>query len=97
VSPSDEVATTALVADLRLAEAQLSAYRSALHRRIGEATGELIARYREQPDLCLAVLPLERRRPGRGRLRTTGTTVRTAGVRSRRAGDHARVEGRRAG
>ena len=48
--------------DLRLAEAQLSAYRNALHRRIGEATGELIARYREQPTLCLSVLPLDPRR-----------------------------------
>lgn len=48
--------------DLRLAEAQLSAYRNALHRRIGDATGELIARYREQPSLCLSVLPLDRRR-----------------------------------
>jgi hypothetical protein len=61
VSPSDEVATAALRADLRLAEAQLSAYRSALHRRIGEATGELIARYREHPELCLSALPLARR------------------------------------
>ena len=34
----------------------------ALHRQIGEATGELIARYREQPDLCLSALPLTRRR-----------------------------------
>ena len=64
VSPEDVVGTAALGRDLRLAEAQLSAYRSALHRRIGEATGELIARYRERPDLCLTALPLERRRPG---------------------------------
>jgi len=64
VSPSDEVATAALTSDLRLAEAQLSAYRSALHRRIGEATGELIARYREAPELCLSALPLARRRSG---------------------------------
>ncbi len=48
--------------DLRVAEAQLSAYRNALHRRIGEATGELIARYREQPALCLSALPLDPRR-----------------------------------
>ena len=66
VSPSDEAGTAALGTDLRLAEAQLSAYRSALHRRIGEATGELIARYREQPQLCLSALPLERRRRGAG-------------------------------
>lgn len=62
VERGDEPGQTALEHDLRAAEAQLSAYRSALHRRIGEATGELIARYREQPGLCLSVLPLSRRR-----------------------------------
>ena len=62
VDPDDEPGTTALVRDLRLAEVQLSAYRNALHRRISEATGELIARYREQPTLCLSVLPLGPRR-----------------------------------
>jgi hypothetical protein len=62
VAPSDESGTQALRSDLRLAEAQLSAYRSALHRRIGDATGELIARYRESPELCLSALPLVRRR-----------------------------------
>ena len=66
VSPSDRAGTDALGNDLRLAEAQLSAYRSALHRRIGEATGELIARYRQQPALCLSALPLERRRSDAG-------------------------------
>lgn len=54
----DSSAQQQLESDLRDAEAQLSAYRSALHKRIGEATGELIARYREQPDLCLTALPL---------------------------------------
>jgi hypothetical protein len=43
--------------DLAFAELQLSAYRSALHDRLGAATQELIARYREDPGLCLAVLP----------------------------------------
>lgn len=62
VDPSDEPGTASFVHDLRVAEAQLSAYRNALHRRIGEATGELIARYREQPELCLSVLPLAPRR-----------------------------------
>ena len=62
VDPGDELGTTAFVHDLRLAEVQLSAYRNALHRRIGEATGELIARYREQPTLCLSALPLAPRR-----------------------------------
>ena len=51
---------TALEADLDAAETQLSTYRSALHVRIGAATGELIARYREQPTLCLSALPLPR-------------------------------------
>jgi hypothetical protein len=46
-----------LIRDLSAAELQLSAYRSALHRRLSSATTELIARYREHPDLCLSVLP----------------------------------------
>lgn len=44
--------------DLAVAERQLSEYRQALHRRIADATGELIARYREKPELCLSALPL---------------------------------------
>jgi hypothetical protein len=48
--------------DLASAERQLSDYRAALHRRIADATGELIARYREQPALCLTALPLRRDR-----------------------------------
>jgi hypothetical protein len=47
-----------LAHELSKAEAQLSAYRTALHKRLSAATGELIARYREQPDLCLTALPL---------------------------------------
>jgi hypothetical protein len=54
---NDPQSTAALIHDLTKAEAQLSAYRTALHRRLADATGELIARYREQPDLCLSVLP----------------------------------------
>jgi hypothetical protein len=49
-----------LAHDLSKAEAQLSAYRTALHKRLAAATGELIARYREQPDLCLTALPTPR-------------------------------------
>jgi len=49
-----------LAHDLSKAEAQLSAYRTALHKRLSAATGELIARYREQPDLCLSALPTQR-------------------------------------
>lgn len=50
----------ALIRDLIKAERQLSAYRSALHRRLAAATGELIARYHDEPALCLSVLPLDR-------------------------------------
>jgi hypothetical protein len=59
VDPSDQAAVDSLAADLGEAERQLSEYRSVLHRRIGAATGELIARYREEPTLCLSALPLE--------------------------------------
>ncbi|HVE62917.1 MAG TPA: hypothetical protein VNB94_03850 [Mycobacteriales bacterium] len=57
VEPGDEAGRAALVSELTEAEAQLSAYRSALHQRISAATTELIARYREEPALCLGVLP----------------------------------------
>lgn len=49
---------TALRTDLGIAELQLSAYRGALHRQLGAATGELVARYHEEPQLCLSALPL---------------------------------------
>ena len=64
VEPGDEQGRSAFEQDLRTAEAQLSAYRAALHVRIGEATGELIARYRERPELCLRALPLPPQRRG---------------------------------
>jgi hypothetical protein len=53
----DSSGNAALARSLTGAESQLSAYRTALHRRLGAATSELIARYREEPDLCLTVLP----------------------------------------
>ena len=59
VAPDDEGGRAVFEDDLRLAEQQLSAYRAALHERIGQATGELIARYRESPELCLSALPSE--------------------------------------
>jgi hypothetical protein len=62
VDLSDLAAARRLESDLADAERQLSDYRAALHQRIAEATGELIARYREQPSLCLSALPLP---PGR--------------------------------
>ena len=60
VDPADTERLAAFARDLRVAESELSAYRSALHQRMSEATGELIARYREQPALCLSALPLPR-------------------------------------
>ena len=62
VAEDDDQGQRELDHDLARAERQLSEYRQALHRRIADATGELIARYREQPDLCLSVLPLRRER-----------------------------------
>lgn len=62
VADGDGVGAAELDHDLAIAERQLSEYRQALHRRITDATAELIARYREQPDLCLSALPLRRER-----------------------------------
>jgi hypothetical protein len=58
--PGDLDDLRSLARDLAKAEAQLSAYRTALHKRLASATGELIARYREQPTLCLTALPMQR-------------------------------------
>lgn len=55
--PTDPVHCEVIRRDLSFAELQLSAYRSALHDRLGAATQELIARYRENPSLCLSALP----------------------------------------
>lgn len=52
------IETAQLKRDLAFAELQLSAYRAALHRRLSNATNELIARYREEPALALQALPL---------------------------------------
>ena len=62
VDLNDEAGVAALAEDLSEAERQLSDYRSVLHRRIGAATSELIARYREEPTLCLSALPLQETR-----------------------------------
>lgn len=61
VGTDDEAGRTAFGDDLRCAEQELSAYRAALHDRIGQATGELIARYRDSPELCLTALPQDPR------------------------------------
>ncbi len=55
--PSDPAHVEEVRRDLSFAELQLSAYRTALHDRLAAATQELIARYREDPSLCLSVLP----------------------------------------
>jgi hypothetical protein len=57
VDPHDAGAIADAMERLRGAEAQLTAYRRALHQRIDEATGELISRYRDQPSLALSALP----------------------------------------
>ena len=62
VDLSDADAVASLEADLDAAERQLSEYRSVLHQRLGAATSELIARYRDEPTLCLTALPVQ---PGR--------------------------------
>jgi hypothetical protein len=59
VDLSDEAGLASLTQDLGAAERQLSDYRTVLHRRLGAATSELIARYREEPTLCLTALPLQ--------------------------------------
>lgn len=69
--PGDAMHNEALARDLAGAEIQLTAYRAALHRRIAGATQELIARYRENPTLCLLALP-NARRARDGRAVTTG-------------------------
>lgn len=62
VAAHDDQGQVELDRDLAEAERQLSEYRHALHGRIADATGELIARYREQPTLCLSALPLRAER-----------------------------------
>ena len=66
VGADDEQGLTELEQDLAEAEGQLSHYRTALHKRLGDATDELIARYRIDPQACLTSLPL---RPGDTRRR----------------------------
>jgi hypothetical protein len=47
-----------LLARLATAESVLSSYREALHKRLDRATGDLIARYAEEPRQCLVALAL---------------------------------------
>ncbi|MGH8939971.1 MAG: hypothetical protein ACRDV2_11570, partial [Actinomycetes bacterium] len=53
-------ASPELAAKLASAESVLSSYREALHRRLDRATADLVARYHEDPRLCLVALPLQR-------------------------------------
>ena len=50
----------AVVSRLADAEHQLSSYRRSLHLRLDAATGELIARYHDEPSLALSALPITR-------------------------------------
>lgn len=58
VCEDDPAGMAAFEVDLAEAEVQLSQYRTALHLRLADATGQLIARYREDPSVCLSALPL---------------------------------------
>ena len=57
--PDDEDARAELEAALEDAERSLSQTRSGLFRRIDGVTGELIARYRQDPGLALTALPMD--------------------------------------
>jgi hypothetical protein len=59
VDRDDAAGTARLVRDLGKAEHDLSEFRRDLHRRIDQITGELIARYRQQPLLALQILPTD--------------------------------------
>jgi hypothetical protein len=56
VDENDQVAKQRLIDNLQHAEKHLSEYRRQLHERIDRVTLELIARYRENPDLALTAL-----------------------------------------
>jgi hypothetical protein len=59
VDPNDAEQVDRALERLRSAEAQLTAYRRALHERLDEATRELILRYRANPLAALSVIPQE--------------------------------------
>jgi hypothetical protein len=56
VDPKDAAATEEFLGRLRKAESQLTDYRNACHRRVDEATAELIGRYRENPTRALDLI-----------------------------------------
>jgi hypothetical protein len=53
----DEYGRAELFARLASAESVLSSYREALHRRLDRATGDLVARYHDDPRQCFSALP----------------------------------------
>ena len=57
--PQDPDEADRLIELLRAEGTRLSDYRSALHERIDAATGELIMRYRANPQAALVLLPQE--------------------------------------
>lgn len=67
VDADDPEEVAAAVERLRVAERQLTSYRNALHRRIDEATEELITRYRADPPSALSALRRDSAPPPRSR------------------------------
>ena len=61
-TPGSEGDHCSMVTRLADAERELSAYRRSLHERLDAATGELIARYRDEPALALQALPVRQQR-----------------------------------
>ena len=59
VDPHDADAVADALDRLRGAERQLTAYRRALHERIGAATEQLIEHYRDNPSAALSLIPTE--------------------------------------
>ncbi len=63
VDPHDAEQVAEALDRLQVAERQLTGYRTALHERIDEATGELITRYRDEPSAALVALRPTRQAP----------------------------------
>jgi hypothetical protein len=57
VDSRDTEAVAEFVEELRAVETDISALRREIHQRLDEATGQLIARYRQDPTLALTALP----------------------------------------
>lgn len=57
VDTRDEEAVAEFLGALQQAETDLSSMRREIHQRLDEATGQLIARYRQDPTRALSALP----------------------------------------